>query len=205
MLSPAYGEPVKGTRFEDPHLKFTLTIPDELKQVIVEHPGVPLALIPKAGAYPTFNITLHAGNYRPISAASHRESIVSSYRQVGLTDADVKEVLDVSTAQSKLVYPALAVTYSNQGKSLVSLVAPIPFSADHHFILTFIDEAQQIERAKKEFSEILSTFSLPQAPPIAPQESKPGTIILLVVLLFMIVAVTVVKVTSRGPKTSEME
>jgi len=202
-VSPCVAE--QGTRFEDPQLKFSLLIPEEFQRVEVAHPGVPLALVPKKGGYPTFNVTLHAGNYRPVSSNSHRESIISSYRQVGLTDASISETLELSTAQSKLVYPALAVTYSNQGKNLVSLVAPIPFSADHHFILTFIDDARHMERARTQFSQILSSFSLAQSPATPPRESKPGTIILLVVLLFMIVAVTVVKVTSRGPKVSEME
>jgi hypothetical protein len=126
--------------------------------------------------FPTFNVLVMPGPYDLGQADSkHADSILDSYKLVGITDALPVRWLRFKLGDQNAFNMELK--YRNQGKDLTSSVT-IATASDRHYILTYIDETAEWESNKDFRSRIIGSFTVLERPktplPPPPQPAEGG-------------------------------
>ena len=145
--------------FSDPALGFSITWPGSMERA--SDPGAPGAPSPvlllrmKGQTLPTFNVLRVPGIFEAERAT---ESIVDSYRAVGLTDA-ISEGGSISPQGWPIVQVAFRAGPGSDARSLVAVIQ----RRESHLILTFVDSKDRLSEDRPIFDALLSGVTLAAA------------------------------------------
>lgn len=166
----------------------------------VELPQSVIALIGPDKGFPSFNILVSAESYDPasVSGEQYRTRILNDYRAVGISDA--KTLRTFSEPIAGITVHTTELRYQLQDQLLVAAVILIPGGSGKHFILTYMDTADQFYRRKALLEQITDSLKLLTPPPAASAEEQNSAaagsgnywVIVLTVLLLALAAGSIV-------------
>jgi len=138
---------------------FSLKIPNNFEEVQQKIPGLVCSLRSKNSGYPTITVTLQPTPFSANYGKTFSESILESYKKVGLTDVKAlsEESIESFIANSRLPKDSkvVALKYTLSGSSYNGLVLLIN-QPDYHIFVTFIESAHiDLELIKEAFRAII--------------------------------------------------
>jgi len=150
--------------FRNEFFNFRLSIPAQFESLKTTQPSAPLLLKFRDSDYPTFNIVVMPGRFDATIAADPKkqlEAIIESYKQVGIMNAAGLSSERISRPDFEFFRAKLQ--YQNQAQDFTSDVSLIP-GDQVHYVLTFIDRANDYPKHSVLADSLLASFALIKAP-----------------------------------------
>jgi len=153
----------------DSERKFAVSYPREMVRIDSQNPLSPFLLHSGDSGYPTFNVIVEQQTLSKPELTLERqaERVLTGYRQVGMTDAALRESKEIVLNGRKAF--AFTVNYTSEGEGFSSAVTIIPGSK-FLYTLTFIDRSASFSGSQGTLQSILKSFTtqdeaLPEAVP----------------------------------------
>jgi hypothetical protein len=139
--------------------KFSISYPASFTRYMRKEPGVVFFARNTEYGLPSVTVTKHGGIYQSRKLSQHVETVLQSYRNVGLTDARYEGTNDGRFALMPKNRNGIVLSYSRSGQKLFAEVTFVS-TANQHFIVTYVDTPQGFTSRAIDRNKTIASFSL---------------------------------------------